>query len=173
MKRGTLAGELEYGDELFRKGQRRASVAHFAQLREEHPGEAIVWLRSAFVLDRLGREEEAIPLYERALSLGLQGREARDAMVCLASSLRNVGRTEDGLKHLERARRRHRDDVVVELFSAFLMHDIGRTCEAVDVLVRSLLRESTAPDLERYRRVLRRRFAGAKRRRSRRCTERG
>ena len=119
---------------------------------------ARVHLQSAFALDRLGKEDEAVPLYERALSLGLCGTDARDAHVCLASSLRNMGRPQQGFDLLDSAKSRFNGDVVFDLFFALLATEIGRSSEAIGMLVRSLLRESPAEDLERYGSVLRGKF---------------
>jgi tetratricopeptide (TPR) repeat protein len=155
----SAAEQIRSGHALLKQGQKRAAVAHFQALRSEYPRNAQVWLQSAFVLDRLGREGEAIPLYERALSLGLRGADERDALVGLASSLRNVGRAADGLEHLRRTLRRFRADVIVELFTALLLSDVGRAGEAARLLALAILRDSSAPDLGRYRDVLRRKFA--------------
>lgn len=46
--------------------------------------------------DYLGREAEAIPLYRRALELGLSGEQRLRCQIQLASSLRNVGRADEG-----------------------------------------------------------------------------
>ena len=97
VKRKGYIEEIRLGDELFRDGKRNAALAHFAVLREQYPDKARVWLHSALSFDRLGREAEATPHRERALALGLRGKDARDAYVCPASSLRNVGRPADGI----------------------------------------------------------------------------
>ncbi|WP_162943610.1 tetratricopeptide repeat protein [Arthrobacter celericrescens] len=55
----------------------------------------------ASVHDFLGRESEAIPLYERALELGLDDSRRPQACIQLASSLRNVGRPDEAIRLLE------------------------------------------------------------------------
>ncbi|MGH3423978.1 MAG: tetratricopeptide repeat protein, partial [Nocardioidaceae bacterium] len=50
--------------------------------------------------DAAGRETEAIPQYERALSLGLDASRRAQAQVQLAGSLRNVGRVEEAIEIL-------------------------------------------------------------------------
>lgn len=69
--------EIGTGQKLFRNGETKAALAHFESLRSRYPRVARVWLHSAFLLDRVGRENEAIPLYRQALSLGLRGRDRR------------------------------------------------------------------------------------------------
>ena len=150
--------EISKGRALLDRGGKAEAVAYFAELRKRRPESARVHLQSAFVLDRLGREDEAVPLYERALSLGLRGTDARDAHVCSASSLRNVGRPQQGFDLLDSAKSRFEGDVVFELFFALLATEIGRPNEAIRTLVRSLFRESPAEDLGRYRHVLRGKF---------------
>jgi hypothetical protein len=84
--------------------------------------------------------------------------------------LRNLGQVQDGIPLLERALKTFRGDVVVELFAALLLSKVGRDGEAIRLLALSVLRESNAPDLARYRDVLRRRFAApAKSQRARRA----
>ena len=152
------SSDISHGRALLDRGMQSESIAYFADLRKRHPDSARVHLHSAFALDRMGKEEEAVPLYERALLLGLSGTDARDAHVCLASSLRNVGRSEHGFDLLDSAKSRFDGDVVFELFFALLATEIGRADEAVLTLARSLLRESPDPDLKRYRNVLRGKF---------------
>ena len=146
--------EISSGHALLDRGMKSEAVAYFAEIRERRPKSARVHLQSAFVLDRLGREDEAVPLYERALRLGLSGTDARDAHVCLASSLRNVGRPRQGFDLLDGAKSRFDGDVVFELFFALLATETGHANEAIRTLASSLLRESPAEDLGRYRNVL-------------------
>jgi len=51
--------------------------------------------------DYLGREAEAIPRYRRALELGLSGEQRLRCQIQLASSLRNVGRADEGVNVLK------------------------------------------------------------------------
>lgn len=53
--------------------------------------------------DSAGRPDEAIPLYRRALQLGLDADHEPQAVIQLASSLRNVGEREEAVALLERA----------------------------------------------------------------------
>ena len=152
------SSEISRGRALLDQGMKSETIAHFADLRTRYPNSARVHLHSAFVLDRMGKEEEAVPLYERSLLLGLSETDARDAHVCLASSLRNVGRSQQGFDLLNGAKSRFDGDVVFDLFFALLATEVGRSNEAIRTLVGSLLRESPATDLRRYRNVLRGKF---------------
>ena len=116
-------------------------LRQLATLRRRYPRVAAVWLESGFALDRLGREQQAIPFYEQALRLGLDGPLLRDA-----------------LRRFQQARRRFPNDVVVELFLALGYHDMRRETDALRLTALACLRESVNSGLAPFRDVLRRKF---------------
>jgi tetratricopeptide (TPR) repeat protein len=130
-----------------------------AQLRRRYPRAADVWLESALALDRLGREEQAIPFYERAIRLGLSGYPLRDALICLGSSLRTVGRVQEAVRRFQQARRRFPGDLVVELFLALGYHDTRNATGALRLTALACLRESGDRNLAPFRSVLKRKFS--------------
>ncbi|SJN09856.1 Histone acetyltransferase HPA2 and related acetyltransferases [Leucobacter sp. 7(1)] len=69
-----------------------------AERPAEDPAAVYEW---ASVHDYLGREAEAIPLYEAALAHGLAGERRPQALIQLASSLRNVGRADEAIRILQ------------------------------------------------------------------------
>ncbi|HWB54598.1 MAG TPA: tetratricopeptide repeat protein [Tepidisphaeraceae bacterium] len=111
-------------------------------------------LRSAFSLDRRGREAEAIPLYRQALRLGLKPSDRRDAMICLGSSLRNVGQLQSSLRCLRNASRQFPDDPVIALFMALVHHDLGQKTTALRLAAKACLNQNNQRRLRPYRDVL-------------------
>jgi len=104
--------------------------------------------------DSAGREDEAIPHYERALELGLPDEVVPGALLQLGSSLRNVGRIDDALAVLEDGVSRFPEHAALRLFRAFALATAGRDREAlVDVLHLARTRID-APDVQRYARSL-------------------
>jgi tetratricopeptide (TPR) repeat protein len=104
--------------------------------------------------DSAGREEEAIPHYERALELGLPEELVPRALLQLGSSLRNVGRNDEAIALFDDAVARYPDDAALRLFRAFALATAGRDRDAlVDVLDLARMRIE-APEIERYRRSL-------------------
>jgi tetratricopeptide repeat protein len=102
--------------------------------------------------DSTGHEERAIPLYRRALALGVGGERRRRAVIQLASSLRNVGGVQESVALLRAERdagHDHLDDAVAG-FLALALVDTGREREAVSIALSTL-----APHLARYQRSLR------------------
>jgi tetratricopeptide (TPR) repeat protein len=71
----------------------------------------------ASVHDFVGREEEAIPLYQAALEHGLTGGRRPQAIIQLASSLRNIGQPAAAVELLQPL---DNDDVTGDAAQAFL-----------------------------------------------------
>jgi hypothetical protein len=105
----------------------------------------------ASAFDSTGHPDQAAPLYRRALELGLDGGFRRQAVIQLASSLRNLGQPQKGVELLtvERGRVSDELDGAVSAFLALALVDVGREREAVSVAL-----EALAPHLPRYRRSL-------------------
>jgi len=101
----------------------------------------------ASVHDFLGREAEAIPLYRAALDAGLAGDREPQAIIQLASSLRNVGQAVAAIALLENRPPDSVTGAAAQAFLALALHDEGRTDEALRVALRAL-----APTLPKYTR---------------------
>jgi hypothetical protein len=112
---------------------------------------AIAAFERASAFDSFGHEERAVPLYRRALELGLDGGRRRRATIQLASSLRNVGDVEASVALLSAERERPSDELddAVAAFLALALVDAGREREAVSLALGAL-----ASHLPRYQRSL-------------------
>ena len=104
--------------------------------------------------DSAGRAEQAIPLYERALELGLPPELVPRALVQLGSSLRNVGRVDDAASLLTEARAKYPQDAAVAVFRAFVLIDQGRAREAAIDLLELVGTRLDTPELRRYARSI-------------------
>lgn len=111
-----------------------------AQRLPEDPEALYEW---ASIHDFLGKEDQAVALYQQSLSLGLQGPRRPQAIVQLASSLRNIGEHASAIKLLKE----HPSDPVTgdaaQAFLALALHDSGRHDEALRVALKALA--STLP----------------------------
>lgn len=102
--------------------------------------------------DSLGNEAEAAPLYAAALAAGLANDLQRQATIQYASTLRNLGRPDEGLALLQAERARTSDalDDALALFEALMLSDLGRDRDALAGTLGAL-----AEHLPRYRRSAR------------------
>ena len=127
-------------------------VALIEKLAGELPPDSGVGLfERAASLDSTGQSDLAVPLYRQALDRGLTGERRRRAVIQMASSLRNMGQSEESVKLLTAeldAGHDHLDDAV-RAFLALALVDVGREREAASLALTAL-----APHLARYQRSL-------------------
>jgi tetratricopeptide (TPR) repeat protein len=102
-------------------------------------------------LDSTGHSDLAVPLYRQALELGLDDGRRRQAVIQLASSLRNLGQADESVALLTAEREAASDELddAVDAFLALALVDTEREREAVSVALTALSRHMT-----RYQRSL-------------------
>jgi tetratricopeptide (TPR) repeat protein len=125
-------------------GQMRALVD------ERPPDDARARYEWASVQDFLGFEAAAIEDYRAALDGGLDEEHEAQAVVQLASSLRNVGDPQAAIELLESAPESRTTGAAARAFLALALHDAGRPEQALQVALLAL-----APTLPLYERAVR------------------
>jgi Tetratrico peptide repeat len=125
-------------------------LALIEELAAELPaGSGIGLFERASSLDATDHPDVAVPLYQQALDQGLPGPRRRQAIVQLASSLRNIGHPEESVALLTAEIDAASDGLndAVLAFLALALVDTGREREAVSVALAAL-----APHLSQYQR---------------------
>jgi len=105
----------------------------------------------ASALDSTGHSDLAVPLYEAALAAGVTGERRRRAVIQMASSLRNIDRSQESVALLTAELKQpsdHLDDAVKTVL-ALALTDVGREREAVSIAIGAL-----AAHLPRYQRSM-------------------
>lgn len=92
----------------------------------------------ASVHDFLGREEEAVPLYRSSLQHGLDGERRAQAVVQLASSLRNTGDAAGAVALLTAHEPDPSTGAAHAAFLALALHDLGRHDDALGTALSAL-----------------------------------
>ncbi|MFC4888773.1 tetratricopeptide repeat protein [Streptomyces beijiangensis] len=102
-------------------------------------------------LDSTGHSDLAVPLYKEALEREVPGIRRRRAVIQMASSLRNLGRSDESVELLTAELDAGHDELddAVRAFLALALTDVGREREAVSLALGAL-----APHLPRYQRSL-------------------
>jgi tetratricopeptide (TPR) repeat protein len=115
------------------------------------PGDPAGLFERAASLDSTGHSDLAVPLYRQALAAGGTGERRRRAVIQLASSLRNLGESQESVALLtaELAAGSDKLDDAVKTVLALALTDVGREREAVSVAVGALARH-----LPRYQRSM-------------------
>jgi tetratricopeptide (TPR) repeat protein len=104
--------------------------------------------------DSTGHSDKAAPLYREALASGLSeasGYKGRRAKIQLSSSLRNIGRAEEGVKLLTPELDAPSDELddAVRACLALCLSSLGRDREGLSLVLGAL-----APHLPRYQRSM-------------------
>ncbi|MEV0647988.1 tetratricopeptide repeat protein [Phytomonospora sp. NPDC050363] len=128
---------------------RRLIADHAAVLGDDHP---VSLFERACAWDSTGHSDKAVPLYDRALALGLEGVRRRRVVIQMASSIRNLGRPAETLALLTEERMRTSDELddAVVVMSALALADLGREREGLSMVVTAM-----AAHLPRYQRSTR------------------
>lgn len=127
-------------------------VALMDKLAAELPaGDPIGLYERGGARDSTGHPDQAVALYREALAAGLEGLRRRQAVIQLASSLRNLGELAESVELLtaELAAGSDELDDAVRGFLALALVDAGREREAVSLALGAL-----APHLPRYQRSM-------------------
>jgi len=130
---------------------REGALEQMRLLVAERPDDdAVAVFEWACIHDSLGIEGAAVPLYRRALDLGLDDFNATRATIQLASSLRNVGEVDEAVALLQAAPDAPALGAARQVFLALALHSAGRPDEALREALLAIV-----PTLPRYQRSAR------------------
>jgi hypothetical protein len=133
-----------------------AFIAEVDALAAELPdaeADADAIFHRACARDSWGHSDLAVPLYAKALEIGgLTGENRRRAVIQMSSSLRNVGRVEEGLEHLLKEKETGGEDHLSDALDctiALCLSTLGRDREGLSLVLVAL-----AKHLPRYNRSM-------------------
>lgn len=109
------------------------------ELLEEYPQDPLVLFEVGGSYDVLGLEPEAIPYYEQAIQMGLADEELQECLVCLGSSYRVVGDSQEAVDILEDAIEQFPDNNSSKAFLALAYYSNDQIEEAMSTLLDLLL----------------------------------
>ncbi len=143
-----MAAVWASSDELGEEGLLTAVEELAAELGEDS---AVAAYERGSSLDSTGHSDLAVPAYRRALELGLGEDRRRQAVIQLASSLRNLGEASESAALLRAERDRRSDELndAVDAFLALALLELGREREAAGLALGAL-----SGHLPRYQRSL-------------------
>ena len=137
---------------LRQAGRREEAREQLVRLAALLPADEEVAYQTAWVHDTLGLEAEAVPYYERALAGdALAGNDRRGALLGLGSTYRILGRYEEAVATLGDAVAEFPHDNGLKTFLAMALYNVGRTHDAMQLLLTLLVATSNDPEVEGYR----------------------
>lgn len=145
-----LAAAIERGYAQRDRADMGPTIAYFEALLAQHPDHPVLVYEVAGAYDTAGQEARARALYERALELGLAGEPLRMCLCQYGSTLRWLGRHEESLAVLDRARREFPGSDAVRVFRALTLSEAGQGDGAVAELLTVITTHAEVTDLGRY-----------------------
>jgi tetratricopeptide (TPR) repeat protein len=123
------------------------TVSYFERLLDSYPGQALALYHCARAYDYSGQPDKALPLYEQAFAAGLSGDELRQGFARRGSSLRNLGRYEESVDLLGQGHGQFPEDAVIRCYLALAMESLGRSTQAVALLLDLVVERVDDPDV--------------------------
>lgn len=146
-----LGNHLAEAISLRAKGEAAHARDLLLVLHRDHPEDAAVNLQCAWVHDNLGLEREALPFYEKAIDLGLDDDDLRNALLGLGSTYRAVGEYDKAVSTLTKGVERFPGDRSMKVFQAMALYNTGQGKKACEILLTVLSETTNDGDLASYR----------------------
>lgn len=124
------------------------------ELYKQNGNDAELLYQLAWTHDVLGLEREAVPFYERSLTLGLPSEQRVGALLGLGSTYRTLGEYENSKAILERAVREYPENKEFPVFLAMTMHNLGDHSLAMGMLLKLLAETSADEGIRSYSKAI-------------------
>ncbi len=154
----SVSALLQYAIRLRTRRENERAINILSALRKEYPENPDVAYHYAWTLDHLGREEDAIPLYQAAIKNKLNHRDMVGCFLGLGSSLRCQKRFKESEKILSHAIRQHPSHPILQVFLALTYSENNRKTMALRALMDVMLKTSSNAEILSYRKFFARCF---------------
>lgn len=149
-----IKNKLDQAIALRKQNMPEEAITLLKSLLQTHPNDPDVNYQMAWTCDFMGKESEAVPYYEKAISSGLK--EDRDgAMLGLGSTYRCLGEYDKSLKVFDQALAEFPDHRAIKVFRALSLYNLGRAEDSVSQLLIQLLDTTGDSSIKSYERALR------------------
>jgi tetratricopeptide (TPR) repeat protein len=146
--------DIETVRDLRRQGEHEKARELAARLAAADPHDAELQYEAACVHDFLGFEAEAVPYYCAALAGKLNADDRRGSYTGLGSTYRILGRYQDAEATLLQGLGEFPHANELRVFLAMTLHNLGRSKEAVEALLKLLAQSSQDEGVRSYRRAI-------------------
>ena len=137
------------------QGQSEEIFPRLQKLDRQYSNIAEINYQLGWTCDVLGRGNEAVPYYEKAIALGLPSNELSGALIGLASTLRELGQLERSAEVLSSGKAQFPENREFDVFLAFTRHAQGQHTEAMRLLIDTLCDATDDVGLTAYQRAFR------------------
>jgi tetratricopeptide (TPR) repeat protein len=136
-------------------GQLNQLLPRLQELDARHPNVAEIAYQIAWSCDTLGRHEQALASYEKAIALGLPPNELSNALIGLGTTLRALGQLDRSAEVLRSGKLQFPDNREFDVFLSLTLHAQGQSAESLRLAIETLIETTEDPGLTAYGRAIR------------------
>jgi tetratricopeptide (TPR) repeat protein len=145
---------IELVRKLRRSGNHEKALEVILPLVTSQPSDATLQFEAACLHDYLGLEADAIPYYVASIAGTLDRDSLRSAYLGLGSTYRAMGRYEDAERTLREGLSIVPGANELKIFLAMVLHNLGRSSESVELLLRVIAKTSRDKKVSSYRKAV-------------------
>ena len=134
--------EMEKAIMLRKEGNYKQSNKVLTQLADAYPEDPVIIFQNAWSFDVMGQEAEAVPHYEKAITLGLKGGDLEAALVGLGSTYRTLGDYEKSRDTFQKGMKLFPKNNGMKVFYAMTLYNLNEHNEAMEILLKALSKTS-------------------------------
>ena len=146
--------ELDKAIEMRKTGKQKESNELLIKLVDKYPDDAFVNYQCAWSFDVLGLESEAIPLYEKAIKLGLSGKDMEGAIIGLGSTYRTLGEYEKSKDVFQKGVNLYPNNEAIKVFYSMTLYNLKEHDQAMEVLLSSLIKTTKSEEILDYKKAI-------------------
>lgn len=124
------------------------------ELVKEQPENGYYQFQCAWTYDSLGKEQEAVPHYEKAIQLGLKPEFLVDAYLGLGSTYRTLGQYEESKRILVQALSEFPEAEHVKVFYAMTLYNLNEHSKSMETLLNTLILTSKHEGIKDYTKAI-------------------
>ncbi|MCA0988563.1 tetratricopeptide repeat protein [Guptibacillus algicola] len=149
-----MSRNIERAIEYRQEGKHQEANEMFVKLVIENPYDASVHYQCAWSFDVLGKESEAVPLYEKAIELGLPSSELEGALLGLGSTYRTLGKYEKSKGVFLKGLEQFPNNRAIQVFYAMTLYNLGENGKAMEYLLTNLVETTSDESILSYRKAI-------------------
>jgi tetratricopeptide (TPR) repeat protein len=149
-----LEKEVIKAIELRHEGKEKESNELLLKVVEKFPTDAYANYQCAWSFDLLGKETEAIPFYEKAMDLGLSGKDLEGAILGLGSSCRTIGDYEKAKNVFQKGIKLFPNNRALKVFYSMALYNVKEHHRAMEILLTCLIDTTSDEDILHYKKAI-------------------
>ena len=146
--------EIDKAIEMRKTGKQKESNELLIKLVDEYPDDAFINYQCAWSFDVLGLESKAVPFYEKAIELGLSGKDLEGAIIGLGSTYRTLGEYEKSKEVFQKGIDSFPNNEAIKVFYAMTLYNLQEHGRAMELLLNSLISTTKNKEILDYQKAI-------------------